>query len=1041
MKKLVTLLLVLAMVFNMTIMASATEAHTAPFVEEAKVHSHTLDAIGTDKHGYTTFETFADLKELVSKTYDNREIAHYVGSAEEFVITENIEIPEYLDLVIGSALVKIAEGVTVTVQGNLSVNKVTVNGTLVLARGGLYAKNALTVNGQVKVSGYININSTTVLVGLDKIKKETEYAVIYLSTNASTEAEVYERLAKAANDKNGFTHSINIHSDVTLNSDFTIPANAELMSGNKLTINGTCTIKGTLYSYENPIVVNGKLINNGYVYLDDTTLTISSGASYSGNGRIHCYGIKPEEALVGLNLDDFQIENWGYGYELTYVAGKTKLGSATDLTWGVEHRWDWDPETGDLIDNPAYYVALPGVASFKRATLDQAHYELALYKVGQEEAITYHGWEMGAGDNNARWFDVHFISAIDESGDYYFTVTAKGDGIEYADGPAVKSPVWSYVKPAKALSAPTQLTWNWPSATFNIGDDTSNVWGAQIQVYRTDNLAKEPRQEFWMENYYAEGKVDFGDWVAKEFGTGYYSFKVRLLSKDLNAVANGEWSEMSPTYYLEKDTSYVEEIITELDKIDTSTATTEEIREAVQEIDTETLKEAMQDDKANSGIMESIAALEEAVGGPAAVEVSEAAAAFDVSQVSIVGANLNNAESESAPITLVLDKPEEEHVLDTLYNSAVAVSFSMDLENVKDTENLDVPVKITLPIPETINPNFLVILHYHANGTVEEVHPYTFKSGGQWYAEIVLTSFSDFVMTETVEEDAECTHNWKDATCTEPKTCTICGDTDGSALGHDWNAATCTAPKTCKTCGATDGDKLPHTFDQEKVDPKYLVSEGVYCKSCKCGEKGTETFTVKAEEPEDKPEDKPEEKPEDKPVVNFKDVPSNAFYYDPVLWAVENGVTTGTSATTFSPDEVCTRGQVVTFLWRAAGQPEPKNTTNPFTDVKEGDFFYKAVLWAVENKVTTGTGDGTTFAPYENCNRGQIVTFLSRAKGGKATTSTNPFKDVAAGAFYYNPVLWAVENGITTGTGNGTFSPDTACNRGQVITFLYRAYK
>ena len=982
MKKIVTLLLVLAMVFNMTIMASATEAHTAPISEEIWAHSRTLDAVGTDKHGYTTFETFADLKEVLSKTYDEWGTAYYVGNAEEFVISENIEIPENLDVFIGGALVKIPEGITCTVYGYLALNKLTVNGTLVLDNGGLRVNNALTVNGLVRASGSININNTATLVGLDKIKLETEYTDIYVTSSVSTEAEVYEALTAAANDSRGFVHWISIDSPVTLNSDFTIPENVSLMPYEKLTINGTCTVKGTLEAYDAPIVFNGKLVNNGDVYVYFTTLTLSKGASYSGNGRIHCNGIKPEQALIGVNLDDFQIDSWSDSYTLTYVAGKTKLGSATDLTWGVEHSWDWDPETGDLIDNPAYYVALPGVASFKRASLDQAQYEIKLYKVGQDTPVTTNGWYMGSGDNNARWFDVHFISEIDETGDYYFTVTAKGDGIEYADGPAVKSPVWAYVKPTKALSAPTQLTWNWPSATFNTGDDTSNVWGTQIEVYRADNLAKKPRLAFWMENYYADGKVDFGDWVAEEFGTGYYSFKVRLLSKDLNTVANGEWSEMSPTYYLEKDTSYVEEIITELDKIDTSTATTEAIREAVQEIDTETLKEAMQDDKGNSGIMESIAALEEAVGGPAAVEVSEAAAAFDVSQVSIVGANLNNAESESAPVKLVLDKPEEEHVLDTLYNSAVAVSFSMDLENVKDTENLDVPVKITLPIPETINPNFLVILHYHANGTVEEVHPHTFKSGGQWYAEIVLTSFSDFVMTETVEEE------------TEPEA----------------------KPEE-------KPEETPEVKPEEKPE-----------------ETPEETPEVKPEEkPEETPEEKPEEKPEDKPVVNFKDVPTNAFYYNPVMWAVENGITTGTGADTFSPDEACNRGQVVTFLWRAAGKPEPTKTENPFTDVKTTDFFYKAVLWAAENGITTGTS-ATTFSPNETCNRGQVVTFLSRALKGEPKKTDNPFADVAAGAFYYNPVLWAVENGITNGTGADTFSPDEACNRGQVITFLYRAY-
>ena len=177
---------------------------------------------------------------------------------------------------------------------------------------------------------------------------------------------------------------------------------------------------------------------------------------------------------------------------------------------------------------------------------------------------------------------------------------------------------------------------------------------------------------------------------------------------------------------------------------------------------------------------------------------------------------------------------------------------------------------------------------------------------------------------------------------------------------------------------------------------------------------------------------------ETKPVSGFSDVAKNAYYYDAVMWAVGKGVTTGTGANTFSPDDICNRGQVVTFLWRAAGQPEPTKTVNPFADVKSTDFFYKAVLWAAENGITTGT-TATTFSPNENCNRGQVVTFLSRALKGAPKNSNNPFTDVAANAFYYNPVLWAVENGITTGTGANTFSPNADCTRAQVITFLYRA--
>ena len=168
----------------------------------------------------------------------------------------------------------------------------------------------------------------------------------------------------------------------------------------------------------------------------------------------------------------------------------------------------------------------------------------------------------------------------------------------------------------------------------------------------------------------------------------------------------------------------------------------------------------------------------------------------------------------------------------------------------------------------------------------------------------------------------------------------------------------------------------------------------------------------------------------------FTDVPSGAYYYDAVLWAVENGVTDGVTATLFAPDAACTRAQIVTFLWRAAGSPEP-NGTSAFTDVPAGAYYAKAVAWAVENGITTGTSD-TTFSPDAPCTRGQSMTFLYRARKGAANASTG-FTDVPAGAYYAAPVAWAVENGITNGTGTATFSPDAPCTRAEIVTFLYRA--
>ncbi len=172
----------------------------------------------------------------------------------------------------------------------------------------------------------------------------------------------------------------------------------------------------------------------------------------------------------------------------------------------------------------------------------------------------------------------------------------------------------------------------------------------------------------------------------------------------------------------------------------------------------------------------------------------------------------------------------------------------------------------------------------------------------------------------------------------------------------------------------------------------------------------------------------------------FNDIKIKDFYYAPTLWAVANDITTGTSKTTFSPEEACTRGQIVTFLWRAAGYPEPEATTMPFTDVKNSAYYRKAVLWAVENGITTGTSE-TTFSPNDPCTRGQIATFLWRANGKPALKSANmPFNDVAKKDFYYTAVLWAVENKITSGTSKTTFAPQDSCTRGQIVTFLYRAY-
>ena len=173
---------------------------------------------------------------------------------------------------------------------------------------------------------------------------------------------------------------------------------------------------------------------------------------------------------------------------------------------------------------------------------------------------------------------------------------------------------------------------------------------------------------------------------------------------------------------------------------------------------------------------------------------------------------------------------------------------------------------------------------------------------------------------------------------------------------------------------------------------------------------------------------------------NFHDVSRFDYFYDAVKWAAENGIASGTGRYTFSPNAVCTRAQTVTFLWRAAGSPLPRYRVCPFTDVKPSDYYYNAVLWAVEQGITTGL-NATTFGPDVTVTRGQVATFLYRAASAAKPSTFNPFTDVKTTAYNYDAILWAYDNRITTGTSDTTFSPDAYCTRAQIVTFLYRYYQ
>ena len=334
------------------------------------------------------------------------------------------------------------------------------------------------------------------------------------------------------------------------------------------------------------------------------------------------------------------------------------------------------------------------------------------------------------------------------------------------------------------------------------------------------------------------------------------------------------------------------------------------------------------------------------------------------------------------------------------------------------------PITVKLPLPAGFTPE--QIKHISSDGSVEYFLK-TAKRGAKTFeikddcAVFTITKFSTFELSGTI-------------TYVEPSSGS---GSSSSSRRYDVSAPSVkhgdvtVSPKT-----ASKGDTVTITV---KPDSGYVLE--TLTVTDKNGDEltlkdkgsGKYTFTMPAGKVEVKATFM-----EDNSMLNFfYDVPNNAYFYEAVKWAVENGITTGVGNDLFAPEQPCTRAQIVTFLWRAAGSPEPKGAASGMTDVVSGGYYEKAVAWAIENGITTGTTT-STFSPDATCTRAQAVTFLARAQNAKATGKT-AFSDVPADSYFADAVAWAQANGVTTGTSETTFSPDSDCTRAQIVTFLYRA--
>ena len=426
----------------------------------------------------------------------------------------------------------------------------------------------------------------------------------------------------------------------------------------------------------------------------------------------------------------------------TYVGdpGLPKLAMPSNLHWDSDY---------------------PGVFSLTVNQPFQDEMCCGLYRIGENEPVYETHYRLtGYPLDQGKWRTDLFTQYLEKqgSGDYYVACYAEGDGISYSDSDKVQSEVWHYEKPSAYLPKMAKPVLNGITATFVFPEDVEYATGINMEIRFARTADEEPYRvgATWRPIYYEDVQSAVTSWdiydnCLERNGPGFYSVRFQLLSRDITVFNNGEWSEWSePSNVTEIQTSVRNQLQTiAANSYDKSA---DEIRSEVQNLDRDDLKTAMETDRGYGGVIGTMKELENRLGGTEVIVKSEVAGSFNVGDIDVTGAQLNTPKTAGKPISFVLDKPKYNDVVPAMYNSSVAVRFSMDLENADTSRELDVPVKVVLPIPAGINPTFLAILHYHVNGgQPTAIVPYVFQDGSKYFAAFVLTDFSDFIFTEPIE--------------------------------------------------------------------------------------------------------------------------------------------------------------------------------------------------------------------------------------------------------------------------------------------------
>lgn len=425
-----------------------------------------------------------------------------------------------------------------------------------------------------------------------------------------------------------------------------------------------------------------------------------------------------------------------------------KLGTPVDLAWGRKY--------GTSEDGP-------GFMSWKVDGEHQGQFEVCIYNAENPDEPVYQEGHSYDGDNWKVFYSNEFVVESNhyKSGTYYFTIQAKGDGVNYADGEVARSEDWEYVKPTARLATPAVPTWTQlngcPAVDYEgLRDTNCDMLYVKVYFSQTPDEAVDLEKDVYWNRSGGRGGGAFtiGNWVLSEYGPGYYRARSCAVSADITKYQNSEWSELGEPYNFKGLYDLVKDQLSAI----AEDATPQEIRQAVKYIGS--LSTALLTDQGEEdGVAAKLAALEERTGVTKLVEVDETLGdTFATEQVSFVGAALNDLVPDATQVKLSVAPlaQETELVIPTLYKDTVTTKFSMDVEGIADTSDLAVPVRITMPVPENINPAFLVILHYDSQGVPQALSGpalYTYQENERWMVSFLVEHFSDFAFTETRAQD------------------------------------------------------------------------------------------------------------------------------------------------------------------------------------------------------------------------------------------------------------------------------------------------